>query len=56
MYAEAYKSFELARSTYSEIPAAVSAAACLDCSACVARCVNMLDIPKKMEKARELLA
>jgi len=56
MYAEAYKSAELARSTYNEIPATVSAAACLDCSVCVARCVNGLDIPKKMARARKLLA
>jgi len=56
MYAEAYKSTELARSTYNEIPVAVSAAACSDCAACVARCVNGLDIPVKMEKARKLLA
>jgi predicted aldo/keto reductase-like oxidoreductase len=56
MYAEAYKSFELARSTYNEIPAAASAAACLDCSVCVVRCVNGIDIPVKMEKARKLLA
>ena len=56
MYAEAYKNTELACSTYNEIPAAASATACLDCSACVARCVNVIDIPKKMEKARKLLA
>ena len=55
MYAEAYKSAELARSTYNEIPSAMSAAVCLDCSLCVARCVNGLDIPKKMEMARKLL-
>jgi hypothetical protein len=56
MYAEGYKSFELARSTYKEIPASVSATACLHCFACVARCVNGLDILKKMERARKLLA
>jgi hypothetical protein len=56
MYAEAYKSFELARSTYNEIPANASAATCLDCSACVARCINGLDILEKMKRARRLLA
>ncbi|HVO68353.1 MAG TPA: aldo/keto reductase [Syntrophales bacterium] len=56
MYAEAYKNAELARSTYNEIPETVSAAACRDCSVCVARCVNGLDIPKKMTRARILLA
>ena len=56
MYAEAYKSPVLARSTYHEIPSSLSASACLDCSDCVARCINKLDIPVKMERARKLLA
>jgi aryl-alcohol dehydrogenase-like predicted oxidoreductase len=56
MYAEGYKDRELALSTYREIPSPVSSSACLDCSACVARCVNGLRIPAKMERARNLLA
>jgi len=56
MYAEAYRSEELARATYDGIPAQASAAACLDCERCVARCVNGLDIAAKMARARELLA
>ena len=56
MYAEGYKNRELALSTYREIPSSVSAFACLDCSACVARCVNGLRIQAKMERARKLLA
>jgi hypothetical protein len=56
MYADAYRSPALARSTYREIPSALSASACLDCSACAARCVNGLDIPAKMRRARKLLA
>lgn len=56
MYAEAYRSPVLARSTYQEIPSSLSASACLDCSDCVARCVNGLDIPAKMRRARKLLA
>jgi predicted aldo/keto reductase-like oxidoreductase len=56
MYAEAYKSPVLARSTYHEIPLSLSASVCLDCSDCVARCINKLDIPVKMERARKLLA
>jgi hypothetical protein len=55
MYAEGYKSAELAQSTYDEIPSAFSASACLDCSICVARCANGLNIPMKMAKARKLL-
>jgi hypothetical protein len=56
MYAEAYRSPVLARSTYHEIPLSLSASACLDCSDCVARCVNGLDIPVKMRRAIKLLA
>ena len=56
MYAEAYKSPVLARSTYHEIPSSLSASVCLDCSDCVARCINKLDIAVKMERARKLLA
>jgi predicted aldo/keto reductase-like oxidoreductase len=56
MYAEGYKNAELARATYKEIPSAFSASACTDCSICVARCVNGLNIPAKMVKARKLLA
>ena len=56
MYAEAYRSEELARATYDGIPAHSSASACLDCGRCVARCVNGLDIAAKMARARRLLA
>jgi uncharacterized protein len=56
MYAEAYRSAELARGTYGEIPASASASACIDCGQCVARCVNGLDVAAKMARARELLA
>jgi predicted aldo/keto reductase-like oxidoreductase len=55
MYAEGYNSRELALSTYGELPAAASAAACLDCSNCVANCANGLDIAAKMARARKLL-
>jgi predicted aldo/keto reductase-like oxidoreductase len=55
MYAEAYRSPVLARSTYREIPSSLSASACLDCD-CVAKCVKGLDIPVKMKMARKLLA
>jgi len=56
MYAEGgYRDPHLARATYREIPAPVTAAACLDCSACTARCVNGLDIAAKMARARQIL-
>ncbi len=56
MYAEAYRSPALAKSTYHEIPSSLSASTCLDCSDCVAKCVDGLDIPVKMKMARKLLA
>ena len=56
MYAEAYRSAELARGTYGEIPASASASACIDCGHCAARCVNGLDVAAKMARARELMA
>jgi predicted aldo/keto reductase-like oxidoreductase len=56
MYAEAYRSPVLARSTYHEIPSSLSAFTCIDCSDCVAKCVNGLNIPVKMKMARKLLA
>ncbi len=56
MYAEAYRSAELARDTYGEIPTAASASACTGCGQCVARCVNGLDIAAKMARAKEMLA
>jgi predicted aldo/keto reductase-like oxidoreductase len=56
MYAEAYRSRELSLATYREIPATASASVCLDCQTCVARCVNRLDIPAKMARARKILA
>lgn len=55
MYAEGYRSRELALSTYSEIPVSNSAAACLDCTDCVASCAKGLNIAAKMQRARTLL-
>jgi predicted aldo/keto reductase-like oxidoreductase len=52
MYLEGYGSIELARSTYDELPRNGSAAACLNCSQCVAQCVNGINIGEKMREAR----
>lgn len=54
MYAEGYRSHQLALATYREIPAGAGAAACLGCAECVARCDRGLDISAKMERARQL--
>ncbi len=56
MYAQGYRDMALARATYRSIPNARSSSACVDCSRCVAKCVNGLNIPSKMEQARMLFA
>lgn len=56
MYAEGYRSGELARTTYREVPMSASAAICTNCPTCTAQCVNGLDIAAKMERARIILA
>jgi len=55
MYADGYKSRELALTTYRELPKTASAAACLECPVCVASCVRGLNISAKMERARKML-
>jgi predicted aldo/keto reductase-like oxidoreductase len=57
MYAEGgYRDISLARATYAELPNMASAAACVECEGCSARCVNGLNIAAKMERARGVLA
>lgn len=57
MYAEGgYRDLSLARATYAELPVAATAAACIDCTGCSARCVNGLDIAARMERARTVLS
>ena len=53
MYAEGYKEFALAKTTFNE---AAGASLCASCDNCVAECVNGLDIAKKMRQARSLFA
>ena len=57
MYAEGgYHDLSLARETYAELPLQATAAACIDCGGCTARCVNGLNISAKMGHARAVLA
>jgi aryl-alcohol dehydrogenase-like predicted oxidoreductase len=56
MYAEGYRNYELALSTYREIPPPLAASACLDCPVCVASCVRGLNIAAQMDRARSVLA
>ena len=54
MYAEGYGDLDLARTTYAELSRPVSAAACADCSTCVAQCAHSLNIAQQMRRAQEL--
>jgi predicted aldo/keto reductase-like oxidoreductase len=56
MYLEGYGSKELARVTYGGIPLSRTASQCINCSECVANCVNGLNIAEKMRQARVHLA
>jgi hypothetical protein len=53
MYAEGYGEYGLAKATFDEVS---TASLCSTCSTCVARCVNGLDIGRKMERARSIFA
>jgi predicted aldo/keto reductase-like oxidoreductase len=56
MYTEGgYRDLSLARATYAELPRQATAAACVDCAGCAARCVNGLNIHAKMDRARGVL-
>jgi len=56
MYAEGYGDAELARTTYTRLPVALTAATCADCPECVAYCPNGLRIAHKMRQAMATLA
>ncbi|MEI6207368.1 MAG: aldo/keto reductase [Desulfuromonadales bacterium] len=57
MYAEGgYRDLSLARATYAELPHRATAASCIDCEGCTARCVNGLNISAKMDRAHAVLA
>jgi hypothetical protein len=51
MYMEGYGAKELARTTYQGIPLSRAASQCVNCSECVAHCVNGIDIAEKMRRA-----
>ncbi len=54
MYAQGYGDLELARGTYAALPRNASAAACADCTHCVAQCPNGLDVSAKMSAAQAM--
>lgn len=52
MYAAQYANFQLARDTLNEIPSEKSLKACTDCSTCLAKCANRVDIGKKIDELK----
>jgi len=56
MYAEGYCDMELARSTYTSLPRELTASVCTDCTTCVAKCVNGINIASRMRDARAMFA
>ena len=56
MYAEGYGDLELGRSHYRSLSTTETAAACMDCTKCVAKCVNGLAIAERMRLAHTMLA
>jgi len=56
MYAEGYGDMELALEAYSTLPRELTASACTDCTTCVAKCVNGIDIASRMRDARAMFA
>ena len=55
MYAEGYGDLPLGQAEYRSLPETASAVQCLDCTRCVARCVNGLKIGHRMTYAHQLL-
>ena len=51
-YAEGYGDKELARANFNAIAGHGALAACEDCDECTVQCVNGLDIPSRLERAR----
>jgi len=56
MYATRYADLRLARRTIDDIPRGLGLDACASCDACTARCVNSVDIPRKIEELKLICA
>ncbi len=52
MYAAQYSNFHHARATLESIPKSGALSACTDCESCTAKCVNSVDIPRKIEELK----
>ena len=56
MYAVGYGDMELARENYERLPAFTRIEACSDCTECLVKCVNGLNLTKSISKAKELFS
>ena len=54
MYAEGYRNFDLALQTYKGISKKSPLTACTDCQACQIKCKYHLNIPERLNRARQL--
>ena len=54
MYATCYTNFYQARDTLDEIPRGKGLDACVSCETCRAKCVNRVDIGKRIEELRTI--
>ncbi len=55
-YADGYGSLELARENYDHLPESSRVDLCSDCDECVVTCINGLNLPSRIQRARELFA
>jgi predicted aldo/keto reductase-like oxidoreductase len=54
MYAVCYGNLGQARETYDAIPREKGLSACASCDACISRCVNRIEIPRRLENLKAL--
>jgi succinate dehydrogenase/fumarate reductase-like Fe-S protein len=56
MYAAQYANFDQARRTLDDIPEGKSLSACANCSTCSATCANTVDIARRIDELKMMLA
>ena len=55
MYAEGYGQFPMAREHFLSLPAEVAAVRCSSCASCSVQCPNGVQVPRRLQRAQELL-
>jgi predicted aldo/keto reductase-like oxidoreductase len=56
MYADGYGQFALGREHFREMPAALQAVRCEDCSGCTIRCPHGVNVARRLTRAQEVFA